>query len=44
MLTLLAPGPPLENRGLRETKLSFLGKQDREGFRPGMMSSVAGSS
>lgn len=42
--TLLAPGPPLENHGLGETKPSFLGNQDHEGFWPGMMSSVAGSS
>ena len=44
MLTLLTPGPPVANHGLGETKLRFLGKQDREGFRLGMVSSIAGSS
>lgn len=44
MLTLLTPGPPVANHGLGETKPSFLGKQDREGFRLGMIASMAGSS
>ena len=39
MLTLLTPGPPVANHGLGETKLRFLGKQDREGFRLGILHS-----
>ena len=42
MLTLLTPGPPVANHGLGIVRI--LGKQDREGFRLGMVSSIAGSS